>query len=76
MLNRVRNHQTAQDSLNTIRNGIEEFQIQVGRLPTNLTEIVKLGYMPRIPEPPDGAAYIYDPVKGRIGLRRRQEATP
>ena len=71
MLTRVRDRRKAKDDLALLRKSIEDCQIRIGRLPTNLVELVRLGYVEQIPTPPSGAQYMYDPVRGRIDLIRQ-----
>ena len=47
---------------------IGKFRDDVGRLPTNLSEIVTFGYLQKIPEPPDGMVYYFDPVFGNVRI--------
>lgn len=51
-----------------IQQAIQEFQQQVGRVPTNLPEIVSAGILTELPKPPPGRAYYYAPEKGRVVL--------
>ena len=71
MLTRVRERRKAKDDLALLQKSVEDCQIQIGRLPTNMVELVRLGYVDQIPAPPPGTTYTYDPVQGRIGLIRQ-----
>lgn len=68
MLDRMREKQTADQLIGAVEAGIERFQFDLARLPTNLTELVALGYVAKIEEPPAGFAYVYDPVHGNVSL--------
>lgn len=68
MLDRARERQSSDQLIATVERSIERFQFDLARLPTNLAELVALGYLPEIQLPPDGSAYAYDPVHGNVSL--------
>ncbi|NCC50517.1 MAG: hypothetical protein EOM20_04800 [Spartobacteria bacterium] len=76
MLTLVRDRRKAKDDLALLRSGIEDCQVKFGRLPSNLVELVRFGCVDHIPEPPEGAAYAYDPVRGRVDLIRQDGKQP
>ena len=76
MLDRVRDRQKSAAVVGTIQEGLKRFQIDLGRLPTNLYELVSLKYVKDIPEAPEGFAYYYDPVHGNVQLIRANTEPP
>lgn len=68
MLDRARSRQTAAQALAAIEEGIQRFQFDLARLPTNLYELVAQGYLKDLATPPPGQAYSYDPVHGNVRL--------
>ena len=56
------------ETLYQIAGAVNRFRDEVGRLPTNLNEIVDYGYMPRIPKAPDGMAYYYNSAAGNVTM--------
>jgi predicted small lipoprotein YifL len=51
-----------------IQQAITEFLEQVGRVPTNLTELVSANILRELPKPPTGRSFYYAPEKGRVVL--------
>jgi hypothetical protein len=43
---------------------IKQFQVELGRLPADLNELVQEKYLPRIPPVPHGTKLVYDPATG------------
>ncbi len=79
VLAHTRQRQAAAQSAWQIEQAIGTFQRQMGRYPSNLVEIVKAGFIERIPEPPPGMGYLYDPGSGifRIApLPESQQPSP
>jgi hypothetical protein len=50
----------------SLNQAIEMFQVDKGRLPKDLNELVQEKYVPRIPETPFGTRLDYDPKTGEI----------
>lgn len=51
-----------------VQQAISEFLEQVGRVPTNLTELVSARILTELPKPPAGRTFYYAPEKGRVVL--------
>lgn len=68
MLDRVRNRQSPVQIQESLIDATRRFQREMGRLPTNLTELVRRKYLPELKPAPEGYAYTYDPVHGNVGL--------
>src|SRR5436309_1859973 len=45
---------------------IDLFQAQEGRLPKNLNELVGPGYLSKLPAPPAGMKFDYNPTTGQV----------
>ncbi|HDN97698.1 MAG: hypothetical protein DRP67_04510 [Candidatus Omnitrophota bacterium] len=52
-----------------LRNKINTFQIEEGRYPNSLEELVEKGYIDEIPRPPKGMEFVYDPKTGSLEVR-------
>lgn len=66
-LSRARARGVYDESLNDVKKAVGMFQIELGRLPTNLHEIVRFGYLEHLPEAvPPGYTYGYEPVRGYV----------
>jgi len=52
-----------------LKNAIDTFQIEEGRYPESLQELVDKGYIKEIPKPPKGMNYYYDPKTGKIEVK-------
>jgi hypothetical protein len=50
----------------SLKQAIQMFQVDKGRLPKELNELVQEKYLPRIPETPFGTRLDYDPNTGEI----------
>jgi hypothetical protein len=50
----------------SLKQAIQMFQVDKGRLPKELNELVQEKYLPRIPETPSGTRLDYDPNTGEI----------
>ena len=68
MVERVRNRQTSQRSLELLQDGVKNFQRDIGRLPTNIIELVIRRYVSAIPSLPPGQQFYYDPVHGNVNI--------
>ncbi len=49
----------------SINKALEMFNVQEGRYPKTLQELVP-NYMPKIPDAPPGSKIVYDPVNGTV----------
>lgn len=60
-------HQAAGKTVSSagLTQAIKMFESQEGRLPKSLAELVP-DYMPRIPAPPAGMKYVYNPADGSL----------
>jgi hypothetical protein len=50
----------------SIDKAIQMFNVDQGRNPTDLNELVQKKYMPRIPDPPYGTKLVYDANSGTV----------
>jgi len=74
MIERVRNRTAYNASLEEVKNAVEKFQVDLGRLPTNLLELVRFNYLPKVPEKvPEGYTFGYDYVRGRVSFVKMPE---
>lgn len=64
VLAHTRQRQAAAQTAWQIEQAISAFHLHLGRFPSNLVEIVRAGYLERIPNPPPGMGYLYDPSSG------------
>ena len=56
--------------LTALTRGIEMFQVQEGRLPKDLDELVAKKYVPVVPTPPAGTKFVYDAAKGTVTIEK------
>jgi len=56
----------AMDDVLYMKNKINTFQIQEGRYPYSLNELVEKKYLEKLPEPPKGATFHYDASSGTV----------
>ncbi len=59
----------AMDDVLYMKNKINTFQIQEGRYPYSLNELVEKQYLEKLPEPPKGATFHYDASTGKIEVK-------
>jgi hypothetical protein len=52
--------------LTSLTQAVQAFQAGEERLPKNLQELVSEGYLPRIPAPPKGMQWSYQPQSGQV----------
>jgi len=52
-----------------LKNKINTFQVQEGRLPNSLEEIKAKGYIDKLPEPPAGMKFVYDSTTGKVSVQ-------
>jgi len=76
MLQKVRLKQQEHNSLEEIQTAIRAFQMRVGRLPGDLSELVERGLLPEMPPPPPGTRFVYDRVTGNVRAAVFSIATP
>ena len=50
----------------SIKKAIDMFLVQEGRYPKDLSELVRPEYLPRLPAPPPGMKFDYNPQTGEI----------
>lgn len=50
----------------SIDQAIKLFQVENGRYPKNLDELVEEKFLPRIPAAPSGMKFVYDPATGKV----------
>ena len=53
---------------NALTKAIDQFNIGKGRNPNDLDELVKEGYISKIPTPPFGTKIVYDKASGRVDI--------
>jgi len=59
--------------LASVAKAIQMFQAEEDRYPADLTELVKLKYLPALPQLPTGMQYQYDPNTGEVKAVRQQQ---
>lgn len=64
----VRGQQTAVKGIDTaaLNQEVQLFNVQEGRLPKDLNELVTKQYLGKLPEPPVGMKINYDPTTGKV----------
>lgn len=64
----ARSKQSADKTIETasINQAIQMFQVDKGRLPKDLDELVKEKYLPQLPKPPHGMKFDYDAITGVV----------
>lgn len=74
MINRVHQRNAYNQSLDTVKQALQRFQVELGRLPTNLFELVRYQYLEDFPkEVPPGYTYGYDAVRGFVTFMKEPE---
>ncbi|MCM8814929.1 MAG: hypothetical protein NC931_02960 [Candidatus Omnitrophica bacterium] len=58
-----------QDNLMYLKNKLNTYKRQNGKYPDSLQQLVNEGFIDKIPEPPAGMHYDYDPATGRLSLK-------
>ncbi|MFO1477555.1 MAG: hypothetical protein U1F98_13005 [Verrucomicrobiota bacterium] len=51
-----------------ISSAVRQFQVEMGRYPSSLDELVQQKYLARIPKPPYGTRLVYDPSTGEVSV--------
>ncbi len=59
----------AMDSLLYLKNKINTFQIQEGRYPASLNELVEKKYIEKLPVPPEEMVFTYDSSTGKVDVK-------
>ena len=59
----------------SINRAIQEFQVQEGRYPKDLQELVP-NYIAKIPEGPVGTKIVYDPNTGTVKIEQQPATSP
>ena len=49
-----------------VSEAVRRFQVEVGRLPRDLNELVQEKYLPKLPATPYGTTLSYDPATGEV----------
>jgi hypothetical protein len=49
-----------------LNQAVQQFNAAEGRYPKDLNELVTEKYLPRMPEPPYGMKFVYDPARGEV----------
>jgi len=52
----------------SINKSVQLFYAQEGRYPRDLNELVRPEYLPRLPQPPAGMKYDYNPATGQVKI--------
>jgi len=59
----------AMDDILYLKDKINAFQIQFGKYPSSLDELVEKGIIEKLPEPPKGMRFVYDPRVGGVEVK-------
>lgn len=65
-----RRQAAADVTLALLRRHLAAFQMAHGRFPNDLEELAVDQGMPRVPAPPDGMRWTYDPATGQVAAER------
>ncbi|HOL66941.1 MAG TPA: hypothetical protein PKX93_05730 [bacterium] len=57
------------DQVLYLTNKVNLFKRQNGRYPSSLNELVEQGIIDKLPAPPEGTQFAYDPATGKVSLR-------
>ncbi len=58
----------SKDALEAVTHAVQSFFINKERAPKNLEELVASGFLKKLPTPPAGKKYVYDPERANIVL--------
>jgi len=58
----------SKDALDAVTKAVQSFFINKERAPKNLEELVASGFLKKLPAPPAGKKYVYDPERANITL--------
>jgi len=56
---------------NALTKAIDLFNVDKGRYPKDLNELVTEKYIPKVPEPPFGTKLTYDAASGKVGIGKQ-----
>ena len=65
---KAQQHSVKQIDIAAINKAIELFQVDKGRYPTDLNELVKEKFLPEIPATPYGTKIVYDSDSGEVKI--------
>ena len=65
-LAKAKNSTDAKLETASINRAVQMFNVQEGRLPKDLNELVRPEYLPRMPQPPPGTKFDYNPKTGEV----------
>ncbi len=68
MLAKVRLKQQEHNGLEELQKAVSAFQLRVGRLPAELSDLVERGLLPEMPLSPAGTRFVYDRTTGNVRL--------
>ena len=54
-----------------LKSAIDMFNVQEGRYPKDLNELVEKNYIPKIPTPPFGTKIVYDATTGTVKVEKQ-----
>jgi hypothetical protein len=65
-------HHSAVRTVDTtaLNKAVDLFQVQEGRLPKDLDELVAKKYIPQIPLPPEGSKIVYNASTGKVTVEK------
>jgi hypothetical protein len=68
----VRAQQTAVKTVDTVslNQAIQQFEVDKGRNPKDLNELVEQKYIPKLPQPPYGTKLVYDANTGTVKVEK------
>ena len=72
MIERTRARQSAQNTLEEMQAAVQKFQSELGRLPTNIAELVVRKYVKAIPQLPADQHFEYDTALGVLSIKTDQ----
>ena len=76
MLQKVRLKQQERNGLEELQQAISAFQVRVGRLPLELSELVERGLLPDLPPPPMYTRFAYDRITGNVRIAPQAGGRP
>jgi hypothetical protein len=68
----ARAQQTAVKTVDTVslNQAIQQFEVDHGRNPKDLNELVEQKYIPKLPQPPYGTKFVYDANTGTVKVEK------
>ena len=67
-MQKAKNLSSSSDQTMYINNKINVFRRQFGRYPNSLDELVEKEVLDKVPPPPQGMKYQYDPATGKLSV--------